>query len=139
VSEVTLIVPDTVGYSGTIPIELDNPFHIISEVLLDLCDIDLRPWLRIDTNSCSITTRSSAFTCEIIDLGGGCVGIEITSPSFGTISGITGPIAQINYTLDATAPLTDYADLNLENIDIKDETATSLSVTPEPGSVRAVP
>ena len=42
VSDVTLIVTDTYGYSGTIPIELDNPLDSISEVHLDLCDIDLQ-------------------------------------------------------------------------------------------------
>ena len=137
-SDVTLIVTDTFGYSGTIPIELDNPLDIISEVHLDLCDIDLRPWLTIDTSSCSTTTRSSDFTCDITDLGGGCVGIDITTAVFGLIGVGTGPIAQISYTLDATASLTDFADLNPENIDIKDDSAISVSVTPKPGRVRAV-
>jgi hypothetical protein len=141
VSDVTLIVTDTFGYSGTIPIELDNPLDVISEVHLDLCDVDLRPWLTIDTNSCSTTTRSSDFTCTITDLGGGCVGIDITTAISGTIAASTGPIAQITYTLDATASLTDYADLNLLNIDIKDDSVipVSVSVTPIPGRVRAVP
>jgi hypothetical protein len=141
-SDVTLSVPDTFGYSGTIPIELDNPLDVISEVHLDLCDIDLRPWLRIDTTSCSTTTRSNDFTCTIAPLStDGCVGIDITTAIFGTIDVGTGPIAQINYTLDATASLTDFADLNLLNIDIKDDSVipVSLSVTPIPGRVRAVP
>ena len=84
-SDVTLSVTDTYGYSGTIPIALDNPLDSISEVHLDLCDIDLRPWLTIDTSSCSITTRSSDFTCTITDLGGGCAGIDITTTVSGTI------------------------------------------------------
>ena len=139
-SDVTLSVTDTFGYAGTIPIELDNSLDIISEVHLDLCDIDLRPWLTIDTNSCSTTTRSSDFTCTITPLiTDGCVGIDITTAIFGTIGVGTGPIAQINYTLDATASLTDFADLNLLNIDIKDDSVISVSVTPIPGRVRAVP
>ena len=97
--------------------------------------------LTIDANSCSTTTRSTDFTCTITDLGNGCVGIDITTVTLGTIAPGTGPIAQINYTIDATAPLTDYADLNLENIDIKDDSVipVSVSVTPKPGSVRAGP
>ena len=137
VSDVTLIVTDTYGYSGTIPIELANPLDNISEVHLDLCDIDLRPWLTIDTNSCSTTTRSSDFTCTITNLGNGCAGIDITTAISGLIGVGTGPIAQITYTIDPTAPLTDVADVNPENIDIKDDGSISVSVTPQPGRVGA--
>ena len=49
VSDVTLTVADTYGYSGTIDIELDNPLDLVGEVHVDVCDRDQRPWLTINT------------------------------------------------------------------------------------------
>jgi len=141
VSDVTLIIVDSFGYSGTIDIQLDNPLDYVSEVHLDVCDMDLRSWLHIDTESCSVTTRTSDFSCAISDLGGGCVRIDLTTTVSGLIDpSITGPeaIAQLNYTIDANASLVDYADLEPQNIDIQDDTPVSLSVTPVPGRARAV-
>ena len=141
VSDVTLIIADAYGYSGTIDIELDNPLDYVSEVHLDVCDIDLRSWLHIDTASCSTTTRTSDFSCVISDLGVGCVRIDLTTAVSGLIDpSTTGPeaIAQLNYTIDLNASLVDYADLEPQNIDIQDDTPVSLSVTPVPGRARAV-
>jgi hypothetical protein len=138
-SDVALIIADAYGYSGTIAIELENASDYISEVHVDVCDVDQRVWLHIDTGSCSTTTRSSDFTCAVSDLGGGCVRVDLTSVS-GVIDLGTGAIAQLSYTIDANASQTDYADLTPQNIDIKDDSPTpvSLSVTPIPGRVRSV-
>jgi hypothetical protein len=138
VSDVSLILIDSFGYSGTVDIELDNSFDFVSEVHVDVCDIDQRPWLHIDTGACNTTARSSAFSCAISDLGGGCVRIDLTTIS-GVIDPDTGAIAWFSYTIDAGAPTTDFADLNPENIDVQDDTPVSLAVTPQPGRVRAVP
>ena len=79
VSDVTVIVADAYGYSGTIDIELDNFLDPVGEVHVDICDRDQRSWLTISPASCSTTVRSSAFTCAVTDLGGGCVGVDVTS------------------------------------------------------------
>ncbi len=110
VSDVTLIIADVYGYSGTIDIELENDLVVVSELHLDICDVDQRPWLHIDTNSCSTTTRSSDFSCAISDLGGGCVRVDLTTVS-GTIATGTGAIAQLTYTIDAGVAHGDFADL----------------------------
>jgi hypothetical protein len=137
VSDVSLSITDTFGYSGTIDIELENSFDSVGEVHVDVCDIDQRVWLHIDTGSCGNTARSSGFSCAISDLGGGCVGVDLTTVS-GVIDPGTGVIAQLTYTIDATAPLGDFADLTPENSDVQDDTAVSLSVTPKPGMVGVV-
>jgi len=134
VSDITLIITDTFG-SGTIDIALDNDLDFISEVHLDVCDVDQRAWLHIDTASCSTTGRSSDFSCAISDLGGGCVLVDLTTAVAGLIDPGTGAIAQMNYTLDATAPPGESADLNTENVDIRDELGNPLTVTPVPGSI----
>ena len=97
--------------------------------------------MQIDTSSCNTTNRSSEFDCEISNLGSGCVRVELTIAS-DLIDPGTGPIAKLSYTLDADAPLEDFADLNPQNIDIRDDThpyypfnTNSLSVTPKPGRV----
>jgi hypothetical protein len=68
--------------------------------------------------------------------------IALTSTVSGVIDPGTGAVAVLNYTIDATAPLTDYADLKPQNHSVLDDTIptpVSLSVTPIPGRVRAVP
>ena len=134
VSDVTLIIADTFG-SGTINILLDNNLDFVSEVHLDVCDIDQRAWLHINTSSCSTTARSSDFSCAISDLGGGCVGVDLTTAVSGLIDPDTGTIAQLSYTLDVTAPIGESADLNPENINLRDELTDPLTVTAVPGSV----
>jgi len=140
-SEVSLIIVDAYGYSGTIDIALDNGFDSVSEVLVDVCDVDQRAWLHIGTGSCSTTARSSDFSCAISDQGNGCVRVALTSSVSGVIDPGSGAVAVLNYTIDANAPLTDYADLNPQNSTVLDDSPTpvSLSVTPIPGRVRAVP
>ncbi len=137
-SDVTITVADAVGYFGTIDILLDNPANLVGALSLDLCDIDNRTWLHMASDNCTTTSRSSAFTCTATALGGGCVNVDLTAAS-GWIGIGTGAVASLNYTLDANAPLTDYADINPEFINVQDDNATSLSVTPQPGTVRAVP
>ena len=104
-----------------------------------MCDVDQRAWLHILTDSCSITSRTGGFLCSISNLGDGCVRVDITSPGFDLINpGETGAIARLSYTLDVTAPLGEYADLNPENIEVKDDTTPEpllLSVAPKPGKV----
>ena len=140
VSDVTLAIPDAYGYSGTIAVELDNPLDYVSGMYLDVCDIDLRSWLQIDTVSCGTTARSSDFSCAVSDLGGGCVGVELTSSVAGVIEPGTGAVAVLNYTIDTNAPLTDYADVEPQNVSILDDgdPPVTLAVTPVPGRVRAV-
>jgi len=140
-SDVMLIIADAYGHSGTIDIELDNCCNLVSEVHVNVCDIDQRNWLHISTDSCSTTSRTSGFICGISDLGNGCIRVALTSPGFDLINpGETGAIAQLSYTLDATTPLGEFADLNPANIAIKDNGSPpeSLSVTPKPGKVGAV-
>jgi hypothetical protein len=134
-SVVTLLVADAYGYAGTIDIELENDFDFVSEVLLDVCDVDQPPWLYIDMTTCSTTTRSSDFSCAISDLGGGCARVAITTSVLGVIEPGTGAFAQLNYALDATAPPGEYADINPENIAIQDDTQEFLPVTSKPGRV----
>jgi hypothetical protein len=134
VSDVSLIISDNSGTPGTIDIALDNSLDFVGEVHLDICDVDQRIWLLIDTVSCGTTVRSSAFSCAITDLGAGCVQVDLTTIS-GVIDPGTGAIAQLTYTLDATAPPGESADLNPENVDIRDDSAIPLAVTPVPGSI----
>jgi hypothetical protein len=139
-SDVSLIIVDAYGYSGTIDIALDNG-DSVSEVHVDVCDVDQRAWLHIGTSSCSTTARSSDFSCAISDLGSGCVRVALTSTVSGVIDPGTGAIAVLNYTIDAGAPLTDYADVRPQNYSVLDDTiptTVSLSVTPMPGRIRAV-
>jgi uncharacterized delta-60 repeat protein len=136
-SEVILSIASALGYAGTMDIELDNSAYLVGSVHLDVCDIDQRSWLNIDSANCSTTARSSAFSCGVIALGGGCVHVDLTTAT-GFIDIGTGAVARLNYTIDSNAPLTDYADINPEVIDIKDDNGTTLSVTPLPGTVRAV-
>jgi len=141
-SDITLRIADAYGYAGKIDIELENPFDYISEAHVDVCDVDQRAWLHIDTSSCSTTDRSSGFNCVISDLGDGCVRIDLTVVSNFIAPG-TGSIAQLNYTLDTDASLVDFADLNPQNIILLCDThpytfephTASLSVTPKPGKV----
>jgi hypothetical protein len=135
VSDVTVIVADAYGYSGTIDIELDNPLDSVSEVRVDICDRDQRSWLAFSAVSCSNTPRSSAFACAVTDIGNGCVGVDITSGVAGLIDPGTGAIAQLTYTIDPSTPPGDYADVTPENSDVRDDTATALLVTPKPGKV----
>ena len=137
VSDVLLIIADAFGYSGTIDIELENSLDPVGEVHVDVCDKDQRVWLQIDTSSCDTTARSSAFSCSISDLGSGCVRVDLTTLS-AVIDPGTGVIAQLTYTIDANAPLGDFADLIPENSDVRDDTASSLSVTPKTGLVGVV-
>jgi hypothetical protein len=135
-SVVTLLIADAYGYSGTIAIELENDFDVVvSEVHLDVCDVDRPPWLHIDMTTCSTTTRSSDFSCAISDLGDGCASVAITTSVLGEIEPGTGAIAQLQYALDVTAPLGKYADINPENIAIQDDTQEFLPVTSKPGLV----
>ena len=133
VSDVTLIVADAYGYSGTIDIELSNALDSVSEVRVDICDRDQRTWLTINTVSCSNTTRSSAFSCAVTNLGGGCVGVDITSSVAGLILPGTGAIARLTYTIDPSTPPGDYADVTPENSDVRDDTATILIGDAEAG------
>ena len=116
VSDVSLIIADAFGYSGTIDIELVNSLDSVGELYVDVCAVDQRGWLHIDTGSCDTTGRSSEFSCAISDLGDGCVGVELTTVS-GAIDPGTGVIIRLNYTIDAIAPLEDFADLIPENCD----------------------
>ena len=138
-SDVTLIITDAYGYSGTIDIELENGSDYVSEVHLNVCDADQRAWLHIDTSSCSTTARSSDFSCVISDLGGGCVRVDLTTVS-GTIDPGTGAIAWMDYVIDVEAPTNDFADLEPVYITVEDDydPPNSLLVTPKPGRVRAV-
>ena len=45
VSDVTVIVADAFGYSGTIDLELNNFLDSVREVHVDICDRDQRSWL----------------------------------------------------------------------------------------------
>ena len=137
-SDVTVIVADASGYTGTIDIVLDNTLDFVGEVHLDVCDRDQRPWLTISTASCSTTTRSSDFSCTVTDSGGGCVRVDLTTAVSGLIFPGTGAIARLTYTIDASTVPGDFADLTPENSDIRDETAASLSVTPKAGRVGAL-
>ena len=140
-SNVSLIIVDAYGYSGTIDIALANEFDSVSEMHLDVCNIDARSWLHISATGCSTTARSSDFSCAISDLGNGCVKVDLTSSTSGLIDPNTGAVAVLTYTIDPNAPLTDYADLEPRTISILDDTLptpVSLSVTPVPGRVRAV-
>jgi hypothetical protein len=137
-SEVTLIIADAYGFAGDIAIELANEMNLVSEVTLDVCDVDQRFWLHIATDSCSVTGRAAGFTCTISDLGNGCVRVAIASPGSELIdSGEAGAIALLHYTLDANAPLGEYADLNPANVTVRDEAGGLLTVTPKPGRVGA--
>jgi hypothetical protein len=136
-SDVTLIVADAYGYSGTIAIELDNPSDFIEEVHTDICDIVQRTWLYIDTINCFTTIRSSGLSCAISDLGGGCVRVDLTYVSDWIYPG-AGAIAELNYTIDAGAPLGEFADLNPQNITALDINSLPLSITPQGGNVGAV-
>jgi hypothetical protein len=133
-SDVTLIVVNTYGYAGTIDIELENA-SFVSEVHVDICDVNQRAWLQIETGSCTTTTRSTDFSCTISDLGSGCVRVDLTTTVSGLIDPGTGAIAQLSYTLGANAPIGDFAHLSLQNSGVKDDTSASLSVTPKPGMV----
>ena len=136
VSDVTVTVADAYGYSGTIDIELDNPLDSVGEVHVDMCDRDQRSWLTISAASCSTTVRSSAFTCAVTNLGGGCVTVDLTTAVSRCNSDPgTGAIAQLTYTIDPTTPPGDYADVTPENSDVRDDSAVSLAVTPKPGKV----
>jgi hypothetical protein len=135
-SVVTLVIADAYGYSGNIDIELENDFDVVvSEVYLDVCNVDQPPWLQIDMTTCSTTTRSSDFSCAITDLGDGCANVAVTTSVLGEIEPGTGAIARLQYALDATAPPGEYADINPENIAIQDDTQEFLSVTSKPGRV----
>jgi hypothetical protein len=136
--EVTLSIPDTYGYAGTVAVELDNPVDSVSEVHLNVCDVDLRPWFAIETAGCATTARSADFSCVIAGLGGGCVQVDLTTAVAGLIGPGSGAIAQLNYTIAANAPPGDFADLNPESITVLDAAAAVLSPTPQPGRVRAV-
>ena len=70
-SDVTLSIASAVGYSGTIDIELDNALDLVSEVRVEVCDADLRPWLHIASDNCTTTTRSSDFVCAASAAGAG--------------------------------------------------------------------
>jgi hypothetical protein len=117
-SAVTLALTDVFG-SSSIDIELDNALDPVSQVHVDICDADLRPWLHIDTSLCSTTARTGGFNCAISDLGGGCVGVDLTTAVAGLIAPGTGAIAQVAYTIDQGAPLGDFADLVPENNDVR--------------------
>ena len=136
-SDVTLIIADSYGYEGTIDIELENT-SLVSEVHVDICDVNQRAWLQIETDSCSTTTRSSDFNCVISNLGNGCVGVDLTTTVDGLIDLGNGVIAQLGYALDGNAPYGDFAHLACENSDVKDDTPASLSVTPKGGEVGVV-
>ena len=136
-SDVTLIIADSFGYEGTIDIELENT-SLVSEVHFDMCDVNKRAWLQIETGSCSTTTRSSDFNCVISNLGSGCVGVDLTTTVDGLIDLGNGVISQLSYTLDINAPYGEFAHLTFQNSDVKDDTPAPLSVTPKGGKVGVV-
>jgi hypothetical protein len=65
--------------------------------------------------------------------------VDITTTVSGVIDIGTGAIARLNYFIDPAAPVTDFADIIPKNIDIKNDTPVSLTVTPRSGTIRAVP
>ena len=134
-SDVTLAVATVFG-SSSIDIELENVLDAVSVVHVDICDADLRPWLHMVTSGCSTTPRTSDFSCAISDLGGGCVGVDLSSAVSGLIDPGTGAIAQVGYTIDPGAPLGDFPDLVPENNDVIDDTSVPLLITPLPGTLR---
>ena len=146
-SDATLIVENAYGREGIINIVLENNYDEVSEVHLHVCDADQRDWLHIATNSCDVAERIGPFQCAISDLGLGCVEVDITSNfPLDHIGTGKGAIAQLNYTVDPVdIPLNltldnNYADLNPENIDVKDNstpTPVSLTVTPKSGKLYA--
>ena len=129
-SDVTLIIADAYGYSGTIYLELENDDEV-SEVYVEVCDADKRAWLNINTEICYTTTRSHDFSCWIYEPDGeGCVAVELKAD--GWIEPGIGSIVKLSYTIDPTATSGDFADLYLTNIDVQGST---MLVTPKPGVV----
>jgi len=63
-SDVTLTIENTYGREGVIPVLLDNSSVEVSEVHLEVCDVDQRSWLHISTSTdgCSTTDRTTAAT-----------------------------------------------------------------------------
>ena len=90
--------------------------------------------------TCTLTARTpdADFNCALTDIGNGCVEVHITQVDSVTIAAGTGAIAQLSYTLDANAPSGEFADLNPEAIEVKDELDNLLTVTPVPGRIGAV-
>jgi hypothetical protein len=138
-SDVTLIIEDAYGYSGDIDIKLKNCCNLIREVHADICDVDHRNWLHISTNDCSTTSRTDGFNCTLSDLGSNCVRMDLISAGSAAITPGTGAIAHVAYTLDANAPLGEYADVEPKNTDVVEkDILESLLVTPIPGKIQAV-
>ena len=139
-SKVSLIIGDAFGTPGTVDISLNNEFDQASEVKVNVCNKDQRPWLHINTTTCTLTARTpdTDFNCALADVGNGCVAVHIIQVDSATIATGTGAIAQLSYTLDANAPSGEFADLNPEAIEVKDELDNLLTVTPVPGRIGAV-
>ena len=138
-SDVSLIIEDAYGREGVINIALENSSDEVSEVHLNVCDADQRSWLHISTETCESAGRASAFGCTITDLGGGCAGVDITSPfPLDFIATGQGAIVELTYTTDPVdMHMDNYTDINPESGVVKDMAGISLSVTPKPGRLYA--
>jgi hypothetical protein len=135
-STVTLTIGDVYGHSGIIQIILENDFDYISEAHFDVCNADQYAWLWIDATSCH--TWPSSVNCGISDLGDGCVRIDLVAAP-NVIDPSTGIITELNYAIEANLFPADSANLVIRNINILDDNAVSLSVSPKPGKVGMSP
>jgi len=139
-SEVTVEVLNAYGREGEIGIALENVSDEVSEVQVEVCDIDQRGWLTLLADECTTSSRSAGFYCVPTDLGGGCVRVHLWS-TFGldVIQPGSGVIARVPYTVDPLVTLLNsiYADIVPKNNVVKDTADVSLSVTPVSGRLYA--
>ncbi len=132
-AQVTLTVGDGSGYRGShnnpVGVSLNNSGDKVKQVLLDVCDTDDY----LDVLRCDTTSRSSdGFGCQVISLPSGCARVVLSSPG-GVIDLGSGDIVTLRYNVDSGAPAGQSRALSPQNIFIKDEFDSILTVTPVSG------